>query len=171
MRAYTQKQKAQWHKYIPFFTFSYNSTIHSTTGFAPHTLVFGFDIELPITVKNARPNYNYDSYHHELLVQLKAVHERAKELIQSRKLENKNRYDKKNFSELNLKRNDLVLLYKDVRKNKFDEKYSGPYRVEEIISPAITKIRKEKLSVIVHNDKLILSSADHGKQTPAPLEP
>lgn len=171
IRAYTQKQQTLWHKYIPFFTFSYNTTVHTTTGFAPHTLVFGFETEIPISVKKSRPNYNYDSYHGELLSQLKAAHERSRELIQKRKLENKNRYDQKNTSELKLKRNDLVLLYKDVRKEKFDEKYSGPYRVEEIISPAITKIRKEKRSVIVHNDKLKLASADHGKQTPAQLEP
>lgn len=169
IRAYTQKNQSQWHKFVPFFTFSFNSTVHSTTGFAPHTLVFGFDIELPLRVKNSRPSYNYDSYQSELLNQLKESHERAKELITKRKLENKKRYDQKGASELKLKRNDLVLVYRDVRKGKFEDKYSGPFRVEEIISPAITKIRRKNKSVIIHNDKLKLATADHGVQTPPSL--
>lgn len=169
IRAYTQKNPMTWHNYLPFFTFSYNTTVHSTTGFAPHTLVFGFDLEISISVKKSRPNYNYDSYHNELLTQLREAHARVRELIQRRKIENKKNYDKGNFSELKLKRNDLVLLLKDVRKNKFDNKYSGPFRVEEVISPAVTKIRKGRKSVIVHNDKLKISKADFGGDTPPML--
>lgn len=166
VRAYTQKNPMTWHNYLPYFTFSYNTTVHSSTGFAPHTLVFGFDLEIPISVKRSRPNYNYDSYHNELLTQLREAHSRVRELIQKRKIENKNNYDKERFTELKLKRNDLVLMLNDVRKNKFDNKYSGPYRVEEIISPAVTKIRKDRKSVIVHNDKLKISKADFGSSTP-----
>lgn len=169
IRAYTQKNPMTWHKYLPFFTFSYNTSVHSTTGYAPHTLVFGFDLEIPISVTKSRPNYNYDSYHNELLTQLKEAHQRVREMIQKRKIENKNRYDKNNHAELHLKRNDLVLLKKEVRKNKFDSKYEGPYRVEEIISPAITKIRKNKKGILVHNDKLIKSNANHGNSTPPEL--
>lgn len=166
IRAYTQKNPMTWHKYLPYFTFSYNSSVHSTTGFAPHTLVFGFDLEIPISVKKSRPNYNYDSYHNELLTQLKEAHARVRELIQKRKNDNKIKYDNKNCSELKLKRNDLVLILNDVKRNKFDNKYSGPYRVEEIISPAATKIRKNQKSIIVHNDKLKISKAKHGNDTP-----
>lgn len=170
IRSYVQKNQANWHKYLPYFVFSYNTTVHSTTGFAPHTLVFGYDLEIPITVKNSRPSYNYDSYHHELLNQLKAAHARAKDLIQQRKIENKNRYDGNNHSELKLKRNDLVLLKNEKKKHKFDNNYSGPFRVEEIISPAVTKIRKKNQSTVVHNDKLKKSLANHGAKTP-PLLP
>lgn len=170
IRAYTQKNQSQWSKYLPFFTFSYNTTVHSTTGFAPHTLVFGYDLQIPIKTKTARQNYDYDSYHHELLHQLRDAQERAKELIQSRKLENKKHYDKKKLhSHLALKRNDLVLVRNDVKKNKFQNKYSGPYRVEEVISPAVTKIKRGNKSQIIHNDKLKISNADHGDATPPPL--
>lgn len=104
VRAYVQKQAYNWHKFIPYFTFSYNSTVHSTTGYAPHTLVFGFDIELPVNTRKTRPNYNYDSYHAELLDQLKHMHECTRELIQKRKEENKRIYDKKSTKELVLKK-------------------------------------------------------------------
>lgn len=85
-------------------------------------------------------------------------------------MENKQQYDRKaDRKNLELKRNDLVLVFNDVRKNNFDNKYSGPYRVEEIVSPAVTKIIKNKKSVIVHNDKLKKSKANHGSNAPSPL--
>lgn len=170
VRAYAQKQSSDWHKYVPYFSFSYNTTVHTTTGFAPHTLVFGYDIEIPISTKKARSSYNYDSYHNELLNQLKHMHECAKELIQKRKLENKELYDKKNCKNLILKRNDLVLLRNcGKKKGKFDDKYLGPFRVEEIISPAVTKIKKNNKYILVHNDKLKLTKADYGSAAPPEL--
>lgn len=169
IRSYTEKHPMTWHRFLPYFTFSYNTTVHSTTGFAPHTLVFGFDLEIPISVRNSRPNYNYDSYHNELLTQLREAHARVRELIQKRKIENKKQYDSNNHAELKLKRNDLVLLLKDVRKNKFESKYSGPYRVEQVLSPAVTKIRKDNKCVIIHNDKLKLARANYNKNVPPEL--
>lgn len=169
VRAYAEKEKENWHKYTAFFTFSYNNTIHSSTGYAPHTLVFGYDVELPTTIKNARPDYNYESYRHELLLQLKNAQKRAREMIVKRKEENKEHYDKKATDDLKLNKNDLVLLYNDTKKNKFDNNYSGPYRVEEVISRSVTKIRRGNKSVIVHNDKLKLARADHGANTPREL--
>lgn len=84
-------------------------------------------------------------------------------------MQNKQRYDSENHAELKLKRNDLVFSYSDVRKNKFENKYSGPYRVEEIVSPAVTKIKKDRKSIIVHNDKLKLAKANYGNDTPPEL--
>lgn len=169
VRAYVQKQASNWHKFIPYFTFSYNSTVHTTTGYAPHTLVFGFDIELPVNTKRVRPNYNYDSYHGELLSQMKHMHECARELIQKRKIENKEMYDRKRTKNLVLKRNDLVLLLNDTKSGKFDDRYTGPYRVEEPVSPAVTRIRRKNKSVVVHNDKLKLAKAKYGGQAPPEL--
>lgn len=169
IRSYVQKQKSAWHKYIPYFTFSYNNTVHSTTGFSPHMLVFGFEIELPTSISRARPDYNYDSYHHEPLTQLKDAQTRARAMIEQRKVENKKRYDAKNTAVLHLKRNDLVLLIKDKRADKFDDKYDGPYRVEDPITESVTKIKKGKKCVIVHNDKSKKANADYGNATPDEL--
>lgn len=66
VRAYTEGNRDYWHKCIPFFVSSYNNTVHSATGYSPHSLVFGFDVEIPTNIKNSRPNYNYESYTQEL---------------------------------------------------------------------------------------------------------
>lgn len=170
IRAYTQKQKSSWHRYIKFFTFSYNNTIHSATGYSPHMLVFGYEIELPSSINRHRPDYNYDTYKHELITQLKGAWERSRAMIEQRKMENKRKYDSKKHETLTLKRNDLVLLFNDRKKDKFDNKYEGPFRVEEIISSAVTKVKKGKKSIIIHNDKLRLAKANHGTKTPPELE-
>lgn len=149
--------------------FTFNNTVSSTTGFSPHTLVFGYDIELPTGVTSGRMTYNYDSYKYELQSQLRSVQEIARRMIMDRKHSNKTQYDKRNARPLILKRNDLVLQKNEVKKSKFDSPYLGPYRVEQIVSPAITKIRKKNKSVIVHNDKLKLVHADHGINVPPVL--
>lgn len=169
IRAYTQKEKSAWHRYLRYFIFSYNNTVHTSTGFSPHMLVFGFDVKIPDSVKNARMDYNYDSYRHELIEKLKDAHERAKAMIQERKAKNKEYHDGRAHKTLNLSRNDLVLKKVEVKKNKFDEPYSGPYRVEKIISDAVTQIKIGRKSVIVHNDKLIKAKADHA-DAPAALD-
>lgn len=171
IRAYTQKNPQSWHKFLPYFCFSYNTSVHTTTGFAPHTLIFGFDLEIPISVVKSRPSYNYDTYHNELLTNLREAHAKIKERIQERKMKNKALYDRRTQKAgLEVKRNDLVLLFNDAKKHKFANKYTGPYRVEEVVSPAVTKIRKNGKAIIIHNDKLKKSMADHGTATP-PLLP
>lgn len=173
LRAYTEENREFWHKYICYFLFSYNNTIHSTTGYAPHTLVFGFEIELPTKITNSRPNYNYETYEQELLFRLKNAQKRAKERIEKYKKDSKEKYDKiKNCEPLRLKRNDLVLLMveKLPKNDKFERKYTGPYRVEGAISEAVTKIRIKNKGKIVHNDKLKLAKANYGNETPPLLE-
>lgn len=93
------------------------------------------------------------------------MHERARRMILERKKSNKTNYDK-NANPLKLEVNDLVLLRKDVKKHKFDNKYDGPFRVEKIISPSVSVIRAGRKSHIVHNDKLKLATADYGNETP-----
>lgn len=170
LRSFIGHQQDDWHRLMPFFMFSYNNTVNTTTGFSPHELIFGFDIEIPRTIGKSRPSYNYDSYKHELQCHLKNAQKRAKEMIEKRKLANKRAYDTKNHKVLQLKRNDLVLLLNDTPRGKADGKFTGPFRVEEVISPAITKIKKGNKSSIVHNDKLIRSKANHGDKTPPILD-
>lgn len=93
LRAFVQKEPDNWHNLLPYFMFSYNGTVNSATGFTPHELVFGYDIQIPSAVQKSRPNYNYDSYKHELQYQLKNAQKRAKEMLEKQKIKNKSVYD------------------------------------------------------------------------------
>ncbi|KAJ8414969.1 hypothetical protein AAFF_G00024920 [Aldrovandia affinis] len=41
-------KKLDWPNYLPHVTFSYNTTIHQTTGESPHLLMFGQEPQLPV---------------------------------------------------------------------------------------------------------------------------
>jgi hypothetical protein len=44
-----QKDLKSWEEFLPFVEFAYNRTVHSTTGFSPFEIVYGFNplIHLP----------------------------------------------------------------------------------------------------------------------------
>lgn len=54
LRAYTEREQSNWHKYLKFATFTYNNTVNSATGFAPNELVLGHMIELPLKLEKGR---------------------------------------------------------------------------------------------------------------------
>lgn len=169
MRSYTELEPEHWNRYLPYATFAFNNAVNSTTGYSPHALVFGFDIELPISVTTGRPTHNYESYKRELQIQLRQTQKLAREAIIKRKDQNKEQYDKKT-NPIILKRNDLILLKNENKETKFSMPYLGPYRVEEPISETVTKIRRGRRSVKIHNNNIILAEANYGDKTPPELD-
>lgn len=164
LRSFTQKYPDTWHKMLNFATFSYNNTVHSTTGFTPHELTFGFTIQLPTNITGSKPIiYNYENYKNELRSNLHDSYKLAKERILKRKIENKAQHDKK-LNSLEIEPNDLVLQKIEVGKGKYHAQYEGPYRVEEVINEVSVRIRKGNKSMIVHKDKLIKAAADYSNE-------
>lgn len=169
LRAFTKTEPDEWHDYLKYATSAYNSTVNTVTGYSPRKLVFGFDKPLPIEIQRDPPDYNYESYKHELQTKLKSSRLLAAQHIKESKERNKRQYDKKSNA-IELKVNDLVLRKNEVKKGKFDEVYCGPYRVEKINSPTNVIIRVGNKSVKTHLDKLIKAQADYGDKTPPRIE-
>jgi hypothetical protein len=48
LRAIIQKNLKSWEECLPFVEFAYNRTVHSTTGFSPFKIVYGFNSLTPI---------------------------------------------------------------------------------------------------------------------------
>lgn len=117
----------EWDKWIPYFTFAYNTAPHIDTGYSPYELVYGKLPSLPSDiVDNNTKFYNYDDYAQELRLKLQFTLKRARELS-TRAKENrttKNKYENR----LNLKIGDLVLVKVENRK-KNQSPYKGPYRI------------------------------------------
>ena len=48
LRAIIQKNLKSWEECLPFVEFAYNRTVHSTTGFSPFEIVYGFNPLTPM---------------------------------------------------------------------------------------------------------------------------
>lgn len=73
-----------WSQWIPFWCFSYNTTVHTETKYTPYELVFGNVCRLPSNLTNdlVEPLYNADDYALELKYRLQlASKEVRKNLI------------------------------------------------------------------------------------------
>lgn len=162
MRAFVQQNPGDWDDFVPFAIHSYNNTPHSTTGYAPQELLFGFSAELPSNLLNEpRPMYNYDSYVSELRYRLQYTHKIAKQNLLERAHKNKGYYDQKT-NELSLEVGDMVNQLKNVKGHKFERPYDGPWEVTKVISPGTVEIRRKNKTKRVLIDSLIKAKADYG---------
>lgn len=168
LKMFIQKEQERWCEYLDFALFAYNNSYNVSTGFSPFELVYGRTSKMPAEITNRTvPIYNYDNYASLLRYKLKQYHDLAKENIKRSKEANKKQYDKNRTPNvLNLKINDLVLLLKFKKKQKFENPYEGPYRVEKIISPEVVVIRKGRKAYKINTERLKLAVADYGENIP-----
>lgn len=165
MRAYVQEHPENWDEFVPFAVHCYNNTPHSTTGYTPQELLFGFAAEIPVNLtRNPAPIYNYDSYISELRYRLQRSYQLARKNLEKRSLENKRYYDKKS-NNLELEVGDQVLLLKHTKEHKFDVPYDGPWKITKKLSPVSVEItNKSGVTKRVHIDSLKLAKADYGEE-------
>ena len=68
LRCHILEDQTDWDKWIPYATFVFNTTPHSSTGFTPHELLFDRKPNIPGVLQRDPPEtrYNYDSYVQQL---------------------------------------------------------------------------------------------------------
>ena len=62
MRTVNSEQKPNWPVYLPSLVYTYNSTLHSSTGFQPYELMFGCKAPMPCDKWLRLDNYNPESF-------------------------------------------------------------------------------------------------------------
>ncbi|KAG7302874.1 hypothetical protein JYU34_012858 [Plutella xylostella] len=150
LRIQCENNKADWSDWVPFWCFSFNTSVHSETKYTPYELVFGKMCNLPSNLsKGIDPLYNHDDYPKELKYRLqKAQADAMQNLLQS-KISRKCLYDK-NCNSVKYNTGDLILLKNQVG-NKLDNVYEGPYKVLKDISPNVLISKKNK-EILVHKN-------------------
>ncbi|CAF3398661.1 unnamed protein product [Rotaria sp. Silwood2] len=146
--ALSNLRKTDWDDQLPFVTFNYNASIHSSTKQIPFEMMYGRSPVLPFDHQDTNVTLSHDSEHVKKLSQfLSQLNEQAKINITKNQDRYKQRYDE-NRSDPSYNIGDLVLVKTLHIRYKFDTRYEGPFRIIQIITP--------KTFIVQHVKKLTL---------------
>lgn len=158
LRHFINEQHDDWDTWLQYYTFCYNTTIHTDHNFSPFELVFGKVANMPSSIKNTisvDPQYNYDSYLTELKYKIQVTALKAKRLLERSKTARIKNHSQ-NVNPIDVKLHDKVYLKKENRK-KLDNVYSGPYEIIAIEHPNVTiKNCLTNENQIVHKNRIII---------------
>jgi len=92
---YILEDQSDWDKWLPYATFAFNTTPHTSTGFTPHELFFVRKPNIPGILQKETPEiqYTYDNYVKELQASLQSSYEIARSNLQAKKEKSKEYYD------------------------------------------------------------------------------
>lgn len=132
LRIFAEQKTDQWDTFIPYLLFVRNNTPSSVTSYSPHYLLYGYTIDVPVSLKsNPTPVYNYDNYVSVLQNRLRTAYEYAREKIVKSKETNKRIYDE-HINPVEFRVGSKVLLWNDNKQNKLDTLYKGPFLVVDV---------------------------------------
>lgn len=152
LRIQTAKYANSWSTWLPYWSFSYNTTVHTETRYTPYELVFGKHAKLPSNLINQiEPLYTFDNYPNELKYRLQQACNDARKNLLASKEKRKLEYDKKSNPEYYII-GEKVLLRNETGK-KSEILYKGPYKIVKIDSPNIS-IRINGKIVVVHKNRV-----------------
>lgn len=153
LSSFANKDKENWDTHLPYYMFSYNTSVHLSTKYTPFELMFGRRVQLPnVLVKEPEPVYNYDDYLNELKYRFQYCATMARENMLKAKERNKLRYDETSLERV-FNVGEEVLL-RNPTKGKLDPLYVGPYVVEKKTSDVNYQIRVKNKLRTVHVDRL-----------------
>lgn len=143
----TNEKKRDWSDWLPYWSFSYNNSVHLSTGYTPHELVFGRRCNMPESKGEYKTVKNYGKYPEELKERLKVAMEEARKNLDIAKNKIINNYKCSKIEEYKV--GDKIYLRNMNRKNKLEYKYIGPFDIEAINIPNVD-IRMGSVIKTVH---------------------
>jgi hypothetical protein len=150
----------EWDELLEYAAFSYNTSIHESTGYTPYELVFGKLARQPSSeIIDNEKERTYDDYLYQLITNIHNLQELARECLIASKIKSKYYYDKK-INPQAFQINDQVFLLTEPKKGKLGDQYSGPHIITDILPNGNIKIFVKGKSRIVHSNKLRKTKRD-----------
>lgn len=150
LRIQTDNHPETWSSWLPFWSFAFNTTVHSETKFTPYELVFGKKCTLPSNLTtHLEPLYNFDDYPCELKYRIQTTQKEARNNLLKCKQNRKLRYDKYT-NPITYHPNDMVLV-KNETGNKLCSLFSGPFKVIKEKPPNVEILKNGRVDIVHKN--------------------
>ncbi|CAK9814888.1 Retrovirus-related Pol polyprotein from transposon 412 [Anthophora quadrimaculata] len=134
LKHYINPNQTDWDDYIPFATFSYNTTINKSTNHTPYELLFDRSAYLPSSItQEPEFKYTYVDYLSSLKNKLNISFKIVKENLINSKNKSKEYYDKKGNS-VEFKVNNLVCIHQKQIKPELSKNFCLISRVPTKLS-------------------------------------
>lgn len=157
LRNFTNEDKQTWDEWLPYFTYAYNSVVHTSTGFTPFELVFGQQ-QLIVNVKQSEIPMSLDDYDKELKARLRLAWDQAKTCVNKEKEKRKKLYDQRfSSNEKEIEMGDYVLI-KSQTGDKLDKLYEGPFEVMKTDETNVYVMKRGRVQKIHKNNVKIFYS-------------
>jgi hypothetical protein len=152
-----REDQTNWDEWVPYAVYVYNTTVHTTTGYTPFELVYGFQSEVPSALREIpKVQYNYDDFLTELKGRMQSAHEVARQRLISSKEKSKEYYDK-GSEDVEFEVGQKVLLFDETvrrgRSKKLSPQYVGPYEILSVDGVNVT-IKKGRNAQKVHVNRI-----------------
>lgn len=153
LRIQTQNQPHSWSTWVPFWCFSYNTTVHTETKYTPYELVFGKQCVLPSHLSSTiDPLYNSFDYPLQLKYKLQVSQQDAKKNLELSKHLRKEHYDSY-INPITYKAGDFLLLKNEACTSKLDSVYIGPFEVVKDCGVNVIILDKFNKQKTVHKNR------------------
>ena len=157
LRQLVGKFHESWQDWLPHVNACINATINSSTGKAPHSVVFGHDKRFPYDMLEQPriPVYSVDDYAQNQARALQIIHDEVRRNLQlSRTQMTKCQHAKATPVSLDI--NDVVFKSAPERQSKLHSKFTGPFLIKEKLRGNKFKIfdPSAQTTEVVHADRL-----------------
>lgn len=139
-------ERENWDEALKFAGFCYNTTIHSTTGYSPHEVLFGRQANRPSGIDTLNLTTVQD-YVQNVLEHIVSIENKVKENLVKSKLKSKENYDRKTNRAPLYKVGEKVLVKNLTKNKKLENTFVGPFLITKVTDTNIfvktnRKIRK-----------------------------
>ena len=155
--------QTNWSTMLPFVMMAYRSSVHESTGFTPHYLVFGNEMSLPLDLMYTPPLQRepipLTKYVIERQEALRKSFELARQHMSTQQIRRNSLYNNKAHGPV-YKEGDYVLRHYPATPKGHSPKltchWRGPYRITKCINTVNYKIKEVSTGkeLVVHYDKL-----------------
>jgi len=158
LRCFVLEDQSNWDKWLPYATFVFNTTPHTSTVFTPHELLFGRRPNIPGLLQRDPPDaqYTYDDYVKELQSCLQSSYCVARSNLAQQK--ERKEYHDHNINTPLFTVCDKVLLHDENvrtgRSAKLSSPWIGPYDIVDIDDVNATLKLPRNRTLKVHANRL-----------------